>query len=120
MLPAASNARTRKVCLPRLSLRAKGEVQLTNGCLSIWHWKPPEPTSLELKLNLTRLRRFLERTLFLGPAVMVVWGACVSIVKEREPGVASTLPPGSRAVTVTECKPSLSEGVVKGPLPQLR
>lgn len=49
-----------------------------------------------------------------GPDVMVVFGALVSTVTVRTPGVGSTNPPSEIACTARVCLPSLNGPKVRG------
>ncbi len=116
MLPAASVARTLKLCEP--SPRAAvvlGLVQAPKAAESSLHSKV-EPGSVELNAN----DALVAVVVPVGPEVIVVSGAvvsgggAVSTVNERVAGEASVLPATSVARTDTECAPSASAEVVHG------
>ena len=94
MLPAASFARTEKVCVPRLTLYDFGEVQADQEPLSSLH-SNVEPDWDELNRKVA----VLDQVELPGPLVIDVFGATVSTVQERVAGVASTLPAASFART---------------------
>ena len=74
-MPAASVARTERVCAPRRSFLVKGEVQGEKGLPSRLQAKV-EPASLEEKVNVTRA--FFLRVLTLRLPETAVSGAVVS------------------------------------------
>src|SRR5688572_7135944 len=83
-LPAASRARTWKVCVPSASDWELGEVQVENEPASTLHSKV-EPGSVEVKVK-------SASPLLLGsggPVSILVSGSTVSIVQVCEAGVSS-------------------------------
>ncbi len=78
-----------------------GEVQAAKAPASSLHSKV-EPPSLEAKEK----SAFAELLGSLGCAVIVVFGAAVSIVQVKLAGVASVLPAASVARTWKVCEPS--------------
>src|SRR5919106_1377797 len=95
VLPAASVARTSKVCEPADRLvKLFGDVQEAKEPLSSLHSKLELP-SLEVNEKLGSVS--LEGSD--GAAVMFVFGAVRSIVHVCEAGLASVLPAGSVALT---------------------
>ncbi len=102
MLPAASIARTEKVCSP--SGRSPidcGDVQAAKAAPSSLH-SNFEPVSLE------------ENVKEGGPPSIVVCGAAVSTVNSRLAGEPSTFPTLSMARTASVCVPSASAASVSG------
>ena len=100
-LPAASVARTEKVCAPWASpVSARGEVQVCQAPSSSLHSKV-EPASVELNEMLA----LVEATVPVGPEPIVVSGATVSTVQVRVASVGSTLPAASVARTRKVCDP---------------
>ncbi len=96
MLPAASVARTEKVCEPSVSAASvSGEVHDPNEPLSTLH-SNVEPVSLEENSNVGVLSLVAPD----GPAVIDVSGAAVSTVIVRVAGEASVLPEASVAHTL--------------------
>ena len=79
-----------------------GELQEDQPPPSSWHSKV-EPPSLELKEKSAAA----ELLGSLGCAVIVVFGAAVSIVQVKLAGVASVLPAASVARTSKVCEPWL-------------
>jgi len=82
-LPALSVARTRKVCLPFLTLMVLGEAQLFHLPLSSLQAKR-EPVSEDLKVKRAFTRIFFVRTIFFGCFEIFVCGGLTSTtVSER-------------------------------------
>ena len=102
VLPAASVARTSKVCAPRLNAPVvNGDVHGANAAASTRH-SNVEPASVAVNEKLGVVSLVTP----LGPAVIVVSGAVVSTVNDRLAGVGSMLPAGSIARTSKVCAPS--------------
>ena len=110
MLPAASVARTSKVCEPSDSaVVVNGVVHDAKDPPSTRHWNV-EPASVEVNENVGVLSLVVPD----GPAVIEVSGGVVSTVKVRLAGVRSTFPAASSARTSKVCEPSVSATVVNG------
>ena len=108
-LPAASVARTSKVCSPSArALSACGLVHDANAPPSSLHSKVA-PSFAEKAKDAP-----VERVRTLGPESIVVSGAVASTENERVAGVPSTLPAASVAWTAKVCAPSPSAAVVCG------
>jgi hypothetical protein len=104
VLPAASIARTRKVWEPAARpLYVVGLVQPANAEASREHWNV-EPVSDELNVN----EAVVVVTVPVGPELIVVCGAVVSIVHVRVAGEASRFPTPSVARTRNVCDPAAS------------
>src|SRR5919106_507091 len=102
VLPAASVARTSKVCEPADRLvKLFGDVQEAKEPPSSLHSKLELP-SLEVNEKLESVS--LEASD--GAAVMFVFGAVRSTLQEGEAGVASVLPAASVARTSKVCEPA--------------
>src|SRR5215217_3223526 len=100
VLPAASVARTSKVCEPSARpLYDFGEEQVVQEPPSIRHANV-DPLSLELKEKLAAPALVGSA----GCAVIVVFGAAVSTVHVNEAGVASVLPAASVARASKVCE----------------
>ena len=112
VLPAASVARTSKVCAPSAS------TAVVNGVLHEPQAPPStrhsnvEPVSVAVNENVGVLSVVVP----VGPAVIVVSGGVVSTVNDRLAGVGSVLPAASVARTSNVCAPSASTAVVNGVL----
>jgi hypothetical protein len=105
-LPAASMARTSKVCTPLPSPEyAFGEVHVTKAARSSRH-SNVESVSAEEKPKLADE----EVEVPLGPDVIAVSGSVVSTVQVLLAGLASTLPAASVARTSKVCEPAASAG----------
>ena len=101
VLPAASVARTSKVCVPSVrDAVVCGDVQAVYAALSTRHSKlvPDSPENENVGVA-SLVSPF-------GPASIVVWGGVVSIVQVWLAGVGSTLSAASMARTWNVCKPS--------------
>ena len=110
VLPAASVARTEKVCSPSASVASvRGVVHGSNAPASIRH-SNVEPGSLAKNVNCGVVWRVVP----LGPSSIAVFGAAVSTVNDRLAGVGSVSPAASVARTVKVCVPSASVASVRG------
>jgi hypothetical protein len=108
VLPAASAARTSKVCAPSASVAVVcGDEQSASAAASTRHWKLA-PASLEN--DSVGVESFVSPS---GPEPIVVTGPTVSTVKARLAG-APVLPAASAARTSKVCAPSASVAVVWG------
>ena len=99
MLPAASPARTWNVCAPCDEAGVARRAGAEAGAVE---------RALERHAGLVgreRERGGVELTAPLGPPVIVVVGALVSTVQDRESGEPSMLPAASRARTWKVCAP---------------
>jgi hypothetical protein len=110
VFPAASVARTSKVWLPSFRTAVvNGEAHVANAAPSTRHWNV-DPGSVAVNVNVG----VLSLPGLSAPAVIVVFGAVVSIVKVWDAGVASTLPAASIARTSKAWMPSARAAVVSG------
>jgi hypothetical protein len=94
VFPAASVARTRRVCVPSPTVSAKGAEQGSKPVASSAH-SNPDAVSLELKVKVALVLIVPAG----GAVVIVVSGAVRSIVKVMLAGAASTFPAVSVACT---------------------
>lgn len=107
--PAASHARTWKVCAPSARDEiAAGEEHGAYAPLSIAHWNTA-PVSLALNVKVAALVAISDG----GPLSIVVSGATVSIANGQLAGVGSQLVP-LHARTWNVCAPSATEGYDAG------
>jgi hypothetical protein len=110
VLPAVSIARTSKVWSPSASEESvSGDVQLVHAPPSTRHSNVEPPWSAENAKS-----GVASGVGPLGPLSIVVCGAVVSRVKEREAGVGSVFPAASVARTSKVCGPSARAFSVRG------